>query len=228
MENGFDAKSNVWSSLMRQKLTEIHYSASLNPVMECVYALEMSNDTVKIGKTKNFESRMRTIASSSGLEVTNYFHTEYVNSEIAGKIERACHSTFSAHRTKGEFFNINFDEACRELEKYKDEIAEANRKFYEEEQPAIRKKYDEYLNSPDRITFETVRNNDDWDSIACGHLLYDFFKSVDILEKGFGATTDSAFLAIVNIYERNGVDLTAMKKVITSAYNALNHNNNQD
>ena len=131
MQNNLDERTKAWCEIIQQKFTEIHYEKLLNPQMTCIYALEMNNKTVKIGKTRNFERRMNTIASSSGLEVVNYYHTEYVHHTIAAKIERACHETFDTFRIKGEFFDITFKEACAELDKYADEITEANRKFKE-------------------------------------------------------------------------------------------------
>lgn len=107
--------------------------------MTCIYALEMNNNTVKIGKTRNFEKRMRNIAGGSGFEVVDYHHTEYVHHDTATKIEHACHKTFSAYRVKGEFFKITFAEARAELDKYSKKITEENRKFKEETAPAIQK-----------------------------------------------------------------------------------------
>ena len=111
--------------ILNQLLNPIEYS-KLPPNLKCVYAFEMENSTVKIGYTGNIRQRMRTISSSSGLEIINGYATEFVDSEIAYSIEQACHETFDAYRTKGEFFRISFDEACCELEKYTAKIAEIN------------------------------------------------------------------------------------------------------
>ncbi len=99
------------------------------PDLKCVYAFEMSNDTVKIGYTKNIRQRMQTISSGSGLEILNGYATEFVDSEIAYQIEQACHETFDAYRVKGEFFRISFKEACAELNKYAEIISEINKKI---------------------------------------------------------------------------------------------------
>lgn len=113
------------SQIVNQILSSIE-ETKLLPDSKCVYAFEMENSTVKIGYTGNIRQRMQTISSSSGLEIINGYATEFVDSEIAYSIEQACHETFDAYRTKGEFFRISFDEACCELEKYAAKIAEIN------------------------------------------------------------------------------------------------------
>ena len=112
-----------------------------------VYAFELENGTVKIGYTKNIRRRMQTISSSSGLEITNSYATGFVDSEIAYQIEQACHDTFDEYRVKGEFFRISFADACAELDKYADRIAEENRRLVEEKLPTIRAEYEKYLAS---------------------------------------------------------------------------------
>jgi len=83
--------------------------------LKCVYVLEMSNDTVKIGISKNVNNRIKTITSSSGLAVLNLYKSKMFEKEIALTIEKACHCKFAAARVKGEFFKISFADACAEL-----------------------------------------------------------------------------------------------------------------
>lgn len=104
-----------YTRLITDKLTESSIAAKSNPVLCCVYVLEMSNGTVKIGYTRNIEKRMRNISNGSGLEILNHYKTEFIDSEIAYSIEQKCHAAFEGRRLKGEFFNINFDEACVKL-----------------------------------------------------------------------------------------------------------------
>ena len=130
-----------------QELVKSSLKSLLTPLLICVYAVEMSNGTVKIGKTKILEKRAGIIATSSGLTILNSYHTEYVHYSIAAEIEMACHRTFSAYRTKGEFFNITFAEACAELDKYADKIAEENRRLFEEKIPIFRAEYEKYLST---------------------------------------------------------------------------------
>ncbi len=41
------------------------------------------------------------------------------------KLERRCHSTFAGRQVRGEYFDITFEEACAELDRHADEIADA-------------------------------------------------------------------------------------------------------
>lgn len=134
------------SQILNQLLNPVKYS-KMPLDLRCVYAVEISNKTVKIGYTGNIRRRMQTISSSSGMEIINSYATEFVDSEIAYSIEQACHETFSKYRLKGEFFRISFADACTELDKYADKIAEKNRMLFEEKIPAIRAEYEKYLAS---------------------------------------------------------------------------------
>ena len=222
MENNLDEKTEAWVVKLQQKLTEIHYETLLNPYMTCVYALEMDNQTVKIGKTRNFENRMRTISSSSGLEVVNCYHTEYVHHDVATKIEKACHETFDTFRTKGEFFKITFEEACAELVKYAEDIKEINRKFFEETKPAIQKKYDEYLESirknetaPSEEKSTTKRKSPKVLIETTKKAIIDAGGLMQIFEQEFSIPQDMARLKAVSIMElAYGIDLQELKKPI--------------
>lgn len=86
-----------------------------NPILNCVYILEMENGTVKIGCTKNFSERAKQISTSSGLKIKNWCHSEYVEKNIAVQIERICHEFFSDTRILGEFFKISFEDARQKL-----------------------------------------------------------------------------------------------------------------
>ena len=93
-------------------------SEQIAEIFCCVYILEMENDTVKIGYTKNFSSHAKTVSNSSGLKIVNWCHSEYVLAETAKKIERRCHSTFAESKTLGEFFKSSFDDAKNELSRH--------------------------------------------------------------------------------------------------------------
>ena len=88
------------------------------PPRNCVYVLQMSNNTVKIGVTQNFTKRSNTISTSSGMEVVREWHTKDLPKGEAYKIESSCHKTFRDKRIKGEFFNIPFDDAVSELKRF--------------------------------------------------------------------------------------------------------------
>ncbi|MBR0103013.1 MAG: GIY-YIG nuclease family protein [Selenomonadaceae bacterium] len=103
-----------------EKFAESAAEAKKNPDKKCVYILEMSNGKVKIGCTKNFIRRVRQIETGSGLKVTNWCHTSYINSSRAYAIESYCHRVFNEHRILGEFFDITFEDAWAELSKHED------------------------------------------------------------------------------------------------------------
>lgn len=77
-----------------------------------VYVLFMSNDTVKIGRTKNFAQRKKTISKASGLDVKEYWHTPMININKASKIESMAHKHFKKYRNIGEFFSVDYKKAC--------------------------------------------------------------------------------------------------------------------
>ena len=78
----------------------------------CVYALLMSNGTVKIGHTGNIRERVAKIKRQTGLTVNKLHFTFDISRDIARKIEWACQENFSLQRMKGEFFNCTFAEIC--------------------------------------------------------------------------------------------------------------------
>ena len=82
-----------------------------------VYVLLMENGTVKIGRSKNFEQRKATISTSSGMIVKKWWRTKKCTRLEAAKIEAGSHKHFKANRIKGEFFNVDFDEACAYVKK---------------------------------------------------------------------------------------------------------------
>lgn len=100
-------------------------------MLKCVYVLEMNSDLVKIGQTNNVQRRIKSISSSSGFKILKHYETDFVDSKNAREIEKACHEAFADRRTSGEFFDITFEEACEELNKYADQIAEAHKKIVE-------------------------------------------------------------------------------------------------
>lgn len=89
---------------------------------KCVYILEMSNATVKIGVTQDLYRRQNAISTGSGLNIVRWCHTSGLPRNEAYMIENACHKTFRYKRIKGEFFEISFEEAVAELQKYADVV----------------------------------------------------------------------------------------------------------
>ena len=90
-------------------------SRPLSPTA-CVYALLMSNGTVKIGHTGNIRQRVAKIKRQTGLTVNKLHFTFEIARETARTIEWACQENFSSQRMKGEFFNIEFTEICNVID----------------------------------------------------------------------------------------------------------------
>lgn len=76
---------------------------------KCVYAMEMSNGTVKIGVAQDFEKRANAISHSSGLYIRQKYHTDYMDADKAFALEHKFHQAFHKHRTGGEYFAVPFD-----------------------------------------------------------------------------------------------------------------------
>ena len=79
---------------------------------KCVYIFQLGNETVKIGITNNLQRRIRAVSGHSGLDILRWAYTDILSSTDARQIESDCHKHFSSRRTRYEFFNITFDEAC--------------------------------------------------------------------------------------------------------------------
>ena len=224
-----DGYSKNFFELMNQKFTEGRYRALINPKMTRVYALEMSNQTVKIGKTKNFERRIRIIASSSGLDVVNYHYTDYVHHIAAAEIETNCHKTFDIYRVKGEYFKITFAEACAELDKYSDYIIETNRKFFEEDVPRIKRDYENYLasipkNNNDHLIKDDYLVETQKQTSMIRQIITDIKLSSELVEKIFNVTTEIAQEAVIATIEKNHkVDLSEFKNLLPPAEHEIGY-----
>lgn len=92
-----------------------------------VYAFEMSNYTVKIGISNDVKKRMLSIESNSGLKIINRHQTEAGPRDFMFSVERRCKEMFSANCIQGEYFDIDFADACIELDKYAEGITVALR-----------------------------------------------------------------------------------------------------
>lgn len=98
-------------------LAEILGIKDFEPDKKCAYVLQMDNGTVKIGVTQDFDRRIKEIMNGSGMEVIKHFHTNQMNRMDAFNVESRCHKTFADERKRGEFFSIDFDNACTEVKK---------------------------------------------------------------------------------------------------------------
>ncbi len=84
-------------------------------VYKCVYFLEMSNGTTKIGSTQEFLRRMRQIETGSGLTAVNHFHTKKFPEKLARQLEKTYQQFFADKHILGEFFDITLEEALAAL-----------------------------------------------------------------------------------------------------------------
>lgn len=81
-----------------------------------VYAFKMSNGTVKIGMSNSVASRAKAVERATHLKVTKIFYRTFESRQKAFAIEKTLHKYFSAQCTQGEFFMIDFEEACEQIE----------------------------------------------------------------------------------------------------------------
>lgn len=78
-----------------------------------VYVLLANDNTVKIGVTMNPYKRISQIETASGKEIVDWFISEPCLNYTA--IESKLHRYFSDARLKGEWFNIKYNDAIKEL-----------------------------------------------------------------------------------------------------------------
>ena len=102
------------------------YSAVCNEeVLNRVYAMELDDNTVKIGRSADIEKRAKQIEVISNCKVLRTYSTDFLTLEVAKQIETACHKFFAeflAHDK--EYFKITFEDACTEIDKIAKKIQE--------------------------------------------------------------------------------------------------------
>ena len=192
----------------------------------------MSNGTVKIGITESIKERIFAIKASSGLDVINFYHTEFAPHDFMLSIERNCQKHFKDFQTQGEFFNITFAEACAELDKHKDEISlalkKADEKYLEELEYfcEIEKNYFESneqakaasnASTPIEVAVDAVKNPDETKTPVTA-ALRDMELSIEIAKRIFktsGAIVASACKQAAE--ENHHVNLSSFDKLIFSA-----------
>ena len=115
------------------------------PQLACVYAAEMSDDTVKIGVSIKPYERVQQVAGAVYLKVKRVHHTAFAPRSFMYDIESRCHATFDDRRARSEFFNITFEEAVAELNSHADEIATALAKADQRYLAEVNYFFNEYL-----------------------------------------------------------------------------------
>lgn len=78
-----------------------------------VYILKDDRGYVKIGCSKNIDSRLRNISTQGALEEVERYYTDYCSN--AFELEEIMHEKFSDFRIKGEWFNADFEICKKEL-----------------------------------------------------------------------------------------------------------------
>lgn len=86
--------------------------------MACVYVLLMSNGIIKIGYSGNLRRRVAKIENQTGLTVHDIHFTSFMSREIARFVEWVCQKKFSSRKVKGEFFSVEFNEACAAVDNF--------------------------------------------------------------------------------------------------------------
>ena len=85
--------------------------------LSVVYVLNLLNDSVAIGTTKNLDAKIKFLAECKGMTVTHFHTTPFMYHEVAGEIESTLHRKYARLKVNGEFFNANYDDVCTELDK---------------------------------------------------------------------------------------------------------------
>ena len=80
-----------------------------------VYALLMSNLTVKIGMTKDLTDRIKQIKAETKLDVLDFYSSRFLPREDAIILEAALKDKFSVDCLGGEFFDTKFSLVAAEL-----------------------------------------------------------------------------------------------------------------
>lgn len=93
-------------------------SPTVEHEQKCLYVAEFSDNSVKIGISKNPRMRLDALSYQKGREVKRFCYTYPI--ENAHKIEQELHSIYSKQRIKGEYFDVDFNTVFMTLnDKYK-------------------------------------------------------------------------------------------------------------
>ena len=79
-----------------------------------LYVIQMSNESVKIGIAYDIKRRYSQIKASSGMEIVKHWESEKTINALV--FETALHRKYKDKRLKGEYFNIDYDEAVEQAQ----------------------------------------------------------------------------------------------------------------
>ncbi|MEE9374516.1 MAG: GIY-YIG nuclease family protein [Saprospiraceae bacterium] len=81
----------------------------------CIYVIKNENNLVKIGFSSQPKKRLKTLESQGGYKIIDSYISDYCFEYMS--IEKAMHNLFKSGRTIGEWFEIDFDDAVKELKR---------------------------------------------------------------------------------------------------------------
>lgn len=197
------------------------------PSLACVYAFEMSDNTVKIGVTRNVKKRAKSVASAVYLDVLRIHQTDFAPFHDMVSVEQACHAAFADRRVRGEIFNISFAEACAELDRHADEIAillkSADEKYIEESTyyNALREAYRQEQNIA-----ATLKTHSEM--LELNVALSKIVKTADILQTSFGLDRCAALKTSIDVVEWiTGIKFSRINKMLPFSSYATDYLNTE-
>lgn len=100
---------------------------------DCVYVVE-SAGRYKIGRTKNFENRLRGLQSSNPYPIQT---VHLIFTDLFIDVEAALHNIFEDSREQGEWFNLSVREIAQIKSMSVREILASGRRFKQDEEKRI-------------------------------------------------------------------------------------------
>ena len=113
-------KYDLINSLNINKIPEL---TTDNNVIQQSKSVYLSNRTVKIGISKNIDTRFKTIENVSGMNIVR--HKVFGPTQKSREIEIISHDMFDSRRLNGEFFDIPFDLAVSKVSDIYDMVTAA-------------------------------------------------------------------------------------------------------
>lgn len=116
-----------------------------------VYVLLADDGSVKIGVSNNVSHRKHTLENYTGKTIVNYFYTNQCSNSF--KIESMAHDYFSKDKIYGEWFNIDFRDACEYVKNLYDNFATYSYRNREDDIKNIDRMFDNvHLTRKDKIS----------------------------------------------------------------------------
>ncbi len=98
-------------------LEKSYFEQNTEQLLNCVYAMELDDGTVKIGRSANIDERSKQIENETGCKVLRIYHTELLPKTTAVKIESDSCKPLNPYLVHGkEYFCVAFDAARAVIE----------------------------------------------------------------------------------------------------------------